>query len=182
MLNGMSSTKILKFFAGKLCTIIRENSVQYAKMQYNDPQKFDCIIFGYPAYRLGFNPFCESINRYNQKSIATLSPWKRTQDVDAPCGKWPRQRDPIERLSRLVNLPFKKVTSFTCPNQLSGIFERCRPVKPLSKGFPDQRFVRGMGPIDSSVDVMEQTNALGLGDTLEKNPNSSLLIGGTKSI
>ena len=30
--------------------------------------------------------------------------------------------------------------------------------------------MRGMGPIDSSVDVMEQTNALGLGDTLEKNP------------
>jgi hypothetical protein len=29
--------------------------------------------------------------------------------------------------------------------------------------------MRGMGPIDSSVDVVEQTNALSLGDTLEKN-------------
>ena len=27
-----------------------------------------------------------------------------------------------------------------------------------------------MGPTDSSMDVVEQTNALGLGDTLEKNP------------
>ena len=39
--------------------------------------------------------------------------------------------------------------------------------------------MRGMGPIDSSVDVMEQTNALGLGDTFEKNPISPSLIKGT---
>ena len=84
MLDGMSFTKILKFFAGKLCTIIRKYSVRHAKSQYNAPQKFDCVLFGYPAYWLGFNPFCESIDRYNQKSIATLGPWKRTQDVDAP--------------------------------------------------------------------------------------------------
>ena len=66
-----------------------------------------------------------------------------------------------------MNLPFKKLTSFTCSNQLSGDFERCRPVKSLSKGFPDQRSMRGMGPTGSSMDVIEQTNALGLGDTLE---------------
>ena len=30
--------------------------------------------------------------------------------------------------------------------------------------------MRGLGPIDSSVVVMEQTNALGLCDTFEKNP------------
>jgi hypothetical protein len=36
-----------------------------------------------------------------------------------------------------------------------------------------------MGPIDSSVDVVEQTNALGLGDTLEKNPISPSFIEGT---
>ena len=65
MLNGMSFIKILKFFAGKLCTIIREYSVRYAKMQYNALQKFGCIFFGYPAYWLGFNPLCESIDRYN---------------------------------------------------------------------------------------------------------------------
>ena len=33
-----------------------------------------------------------------------------------------------------------------------------------------------MGPIDSSVDVVEQTNALDLGDTLEKNLISSLFV------
>ena len=33
-----------------------------------------------------------------------------------------------------------------------------------------------MGPTYSSVDVTEQTNALGLGDTLEKNPTSPLLV------
>ena len=92
MLNGMSFTKILNFFAGKLCTIILENLVRYAKMQYNAPQKFDCIFFGYPAHLLGFNKFCESINRYNQKSIATLGPWKRTQDVDAPCRQTARTK------------------------------------------------------------------------------------------
>jgi hypothetical protein len=69
-----------------------------------------------------------------------------------------------------VNLSFEKLTSFTCSNQLSGIFEHYRPVKTLSKGFPDQCFVRGMGPTNPSVDVMEQTNALSLNDTLEKNP------------
>ena len=77
-----------------------------------------------------------------------------------------------------MNLSFKKLTSFTHSNQLSCVFERCRSVKPLSKGFPDQHSVRGMGPIDSSVDVVEQTNALGLGDTLEKNPISSSLVEG----
>ena len=95
MLDGMSFTKILKFFAGKLCTIIRKYSVRHAKSQYNAPQKFDCILFGYPAYWLGFNPFCESIDRYNQKSVTTSGSWKRTQDVDTPCGKWPRQGDCI---------------------------------------------------------------------------------------
>jgi hypothetical protein len=39
--------------------------------------------------------------------------------------------------------------------------------------------MRGVGPIDSSMDVMEQTNALRLGDTLEKNPISPSLIEGT---
>ena len=78
-----------------------------------------------------------------------------------------------------MNLLFKKLTSFTCSNQLSGVFERCRPVKTLSKGFFDQRYVRGMGPTDSSMDVVEQTNALGLGDTLEKNPILPSLVEGT---
>ena len=39
--------------------------------------------------------------------------------------------------------------------------------------------MRGMGPIDSSMDAVEQTNALGLGDTLEKNPISPSLVEGT---
>ena len=77
-----------------------------------------------------------------------------------------------------MNLPFKKLTSFTCSNQLSGAFERCRLVKSLLKGFLDQCSMRGMGPKDSSMDVMEQNNALGLGDTLEKNPISSSLVEG----
>jgi len=95
MLNGTSFTKILKFFAGKLCTIIREYSVQYAKTHYNAPQKFECIFFGYPAYWLGFDPLCESIDRYNRTSITTLGSWKRTQDVNALGGEWPRQRDHV---------------------------------------------------------------------------------------
>ena len=95
MLNGMSFTKILKFFAGKLCTIIRKYSVRHAKSQYNAPQKLDCIFFGYPTYWLCFNPLCESIDRYNQKSIATPGSWKRNQDVNAPCGEWLRQRDRV---------------------------------------------------------------------------------------
>ena len=49
----------------------------------------------------------------------------------------------------------------------------------MSKGFLDQYSVRGMGPIDSTADVMEQTNALGLGDTLEKNPISPSFVEGT---
>jgi hypothetical protein len=77
MLNVKSFTKILKLFAGKLCTIIREYSMWYAKTHYNAPQKFDCIFFGYSAYRLGFNPLCESINHNNQKSITTSGSWKR---------------------------------------------------------------------------------------------------------
>ena len=92
MLDGMSFTKILIFFAGKLCTIIQKYSVRYAKTQYNAPQKNYCIYFGYPAYWLGFNPLYESIDRYNQKSIATLGPWKRTQDVDAPCRQTARTK------------------------------------------------------------------------------------------
>ena len=77
-----------------------------------------------------------------------------------------------------MNLPFEKLTRLTRSNQLSGIFERCWLVETLSKGFPDQHSVRGMGPTDSSVDVVEQTNALGLGETLEKNPISHSLIEG----
>ena len=65
-----------------------------------------------------------------------------------------------------MNLPFEKRTRLTHSNQLSVIFERCWPIETLSKGFPD------MGPIDSSVDVGEQTKALGLGDRFEKNPIS----------
>jgi len=95
MLNGMSFTKILKLFAGKLSTIIRDKSVRYTKAHYFAPQKLDFIFFGYPAYWLGFNPFCKSIDRYNKKFVTTLGSWKRTQDVDAPCGKWPRQRDRV---------------------------------------------------------------------------------------
>ena len=95
MLDGLSFTKILKFFAGKLWTIIQKYSVRYAKMKYNALQKFDCIFFGYPAYWLGFNPLCESIDRYNKKSIATQGSWKWTEDVDVPSGKRPRQRDRI---------------------------------------------------------------------------------------
>jgi hypothetical protein len=90
MLNDMSFIKILKFSASKLCTIIREYSVRYAKTQYNAPQKSNCIFFGYLAYWLGSNPLCESVDRNNHKSIATPSSCKRTQDVDTPCGKWPR--------------------------------------------------------------------------------------------
>ena len=95
MLNCMSFTKVIKFCDGKLCTIIREYSVWYSKMQYNALQKFDCIFFGYPTYWLCFNPLCESIDRYNQKFVTTLGSWKSTQDVDAPCGEWPRQRDRV---------------------------------------------------------------------------------------
>ena len=35
-----------------------------------------------------------------------------------------------------------------------------------------------MGPIDSHMDVVEQTNALSLGDTLAKNPISPSLVEG----
>ena len=38
--------------------------------------------------------------------------------------------------------------------------------------------MRGVGPTDSSVDVVEQTNALSLGDTLAKNPISPSLVEG----
>ena len=69
-----------------------------------------------------------------------------------------------------MNLPFEKLTRLTCSNQLSGVFERCWLVETMLKGFPDQRSMRCIGPIDSFVDVVEQTNALGLGDTFEKNP------------
>ena len=71
-----------------------------------------------------------------------------------------------------MNLLFEKLTRLTRSNQLSSIFERCSLVETLSKGFPDQHSMRGMGPIYSSVDVVVQTNALGLGDTFEKNPIS----------
>ena len=43
MLNGMSFTKILKLFAGKLGTIIRDKSVRYTKMHYYAPQNLDFI-------------------------------------------------------------------------------------------------------------------------------------------
>ena len=46
----------------------------------------------------------------------------------------------------------------------------CWPVKSFSKGFTYQGSMRDMGPTDSSMDVVEQTNALGLCDALEKNP------------
>jgi hypothetical protein len=36
--------------------------------------------------------------------------------------------------------------------------------------------MRDMGPIDSSVDVAEQTNALGLCDAFEKNPITASFI------
>jgi hypothetical protein len=39
--------------------------------------------------------------------------------------------------------------------------------------------MRCMGPTDSSMDVMEKTNALSLGDTLEKNPISPSFVEGT---
>ena len=77
-----------------------------------------------------------------------------------------------------MNLPFQKLARLTHSTQLSGIFEHCWLVETLSKGFPNQCSMKGMGPIDSSVDVAEQTNALGLGDTLEKNPISSSLVEG----
>ena len=69
-----------------------------------------------------------------------------------------------------MNLSFEKLTRLRHSNQLSGVFKRYRAVKTLSKGFLDQHSMRGMGPIGSSMNVVEQTNALGLGDTLEKNP------------
>jgi hypothetical protein len=83
MLNAMSFTKILKIFAGKLCTIIRDDSVWYAKTHYYAPQN----LTGYPADWLSFNPSCESIDRYNKKIVTTLGSQKRTQDVNAPSGE-----------------------------------------------------------------------------------------------
>ena len=44
------------------------------------------------------------------------------------------------------------------------------PVKSLSKGFTYQGSMRNMGPTDFSMDVVKQTNALGLCDAFEKNP------------
>ena len=73
----------------------------------------------------------------------------------------------------------KKLTRLTHSNQLSDVFERCWLVETLSKGFLNQHSMRGMGPIDSSMDAVEQTNALGLGDTLEKNPISPSFVEGT---
>jgi len=78
MLNDMSLTIILKLFAGKLGTIIQDKLVRYAKMYYYAPQKLDCIFLSFLAYWLGFNPFCESIDRYNKKSVATPGSWKKT--------------------------------------------------------------------------------------------------------
>ena len=81
-----------------------------------------------------------------------------------------------------MGLSFKKLTRLTRSNQLRGIFERCWLVETLSKGFPNQHSMRGMGPIDSLVDVMEQINALDLCDTFEKNPISSLFVEDTATI
>ena len=52
----------------------------------------------------------------------------------------------------------------------------CSPVKSLSKGFTYQGPMRDMGPTDSSMDVVEQTNALDLCDAFEKNPIAALFI------
>jgi hypothetical protein len=40
-------------------------------------KKIDCILFGYTTYWLVFNQFCESIDRYNQKSVTTPGSWER---------------------------------------------------------------------------------------------------------
>jgi hypothetical protein len=65
MLNGMSFIKILKFFAGKLCTIIQEYLVRYAKTQYNALQKFDCIL-------LVIRPIGSASTHFVKVSIATI--------------------------------------------------------------------------------------------------------------
>ena len=86
-------------------------------------------------------------------------------------------RYPMWRKARIVELysmlraagvsALGKIEMFTSFDQFGGILKSCWPVKSLSKGFSYQGSMRDMGPIDSSVDVAEETNALRLCDAFE---------------
>lgn len=82
MFDLVTITESFKLFACKLCTIIRNYPVRYAKTHKYAAQKFNYIFFSSFPDRLCLNLFCKYIDCYDQEFITSSGPWERTKYIN----------------------------------------------------------------------------------------------------
>ena len=90
MLYPISSIEIFKLLAYKLCSVVRYQSVGYAKMYYYAMQEFDCVLLGDTSDRFYLNPLSKGVYGNDQEPVSSLGFWEWSKYVNTPCSEWPR--------------------------------------------------------------------------------------------
>ena len=76
MFYSVGGTEIFKLLAYKLCSVVRYQSVGYAKMHYYAMQEFDYVFLSDTSDRLCLDPFGKSIDGNKQELVSSLGLWK----------------------------------------------------------------------------------------------------------
>ena len=85
-----------------------------------------------------FRPLGELVDGDVEVAVAPRRSRERAQDVQPLDREWPRERNGLEALSRLMNLLGVELEGFTGLHQLSCVVERSGPVEPTTEYLADE--------------------------------------------
>ena len=80
-----------------------------------------------------FCPLSEFVDGDIEVAIAPDSPWKRSQDVEPPDSKGPRERNGLKSLGRLVYLFGVELAYLASLDELGGALEAGGPVEVIAE-------------------------------------------------
>jgi hypothetical protein len=158
-----------EFLLGELHTVIHDDRVWDSKAVDDVKKKLDGLLGHDCRDWPSFDPLCELVNGDKQVRVALRCSPEGPDQIKPPDRKWLRDRDCLECLSQQVGLSSIVLTPFTGAHDLLGVCHYGWPVETLSKCVPDQGSMRGVVPVDTAMDIIQQLFPLFDRDTLLKD-------------
>ena len=110
------------------------------------------------------DPLGEFVDCHQQVGEAPGRLLQRTDEVQSPHGKRPRDGDGLQGMGREVCFLSVVLATFAGPHDVGGVGDRGGPVKTLSKCVTHEGSWCSVMTAGASVDVTDQLLALGDGD------------------
>ena len=116
------------------------------------------------------------VNHYQQVGEAPGRLLQRTDEVQSPHGKRPRDGDGLQSMGREVYLSSVELATIAGPHDVSGVGDRGGPIETLPKCITHEGARRNVMAADAGVDVANQLLALGDGDASLHDAGGTALV------